>query len=702
MLTTVSSAPAARSHPSAIWSSLLQRDVRVICIGLFAAVFAAFSPALRDGFAYDDYSLVTSNAHIRGGLTGDGLAYALTTWELGYPFPVTLISFMVDAQVFRMQPWGFHLVNILIHGANVILVFLLLRTMTGATWRSAAVALLLAVHPFRVEAVAWITERKTLLATFFGLLALMAYVRCARQPSAWTYAGVCALTLISLLAKPIFLPMPALMLLLDYWPLNRLRIGPSDRWVLPLPQGQGIEPVTLRRALLTKTGIVLIVVAASVYGYFAEQDALRRANSPFNYSLGYRACGAVVSSATYLWKTICFDHLSCYYPNPIAWPPGQVALASFIMLAITGLAVWQIRRRPWIFVGWCWYLAVLLPSSGLVTLGDFFMADRYTYLSSLGLIVMVVWSIPRGLAENRFGKPALLAAAGMLAVIFCVASREQSQTWHDNISLFEHAARQTPDNWMAEWQLLVSYTGEGDCTNALRHAGAAIRLSPGSASIHATMGQLLEKCGDLRGADNEYQRALQRDPGLRVARRGRAHVRQLMGLDQSLADLRRILANDPVDAAAHDRLGMLWSQAGRRDLAIYEFRRSIALSAQAIDAYLDLGSELLAAGRFQEAADVSRSALALNGRDPDANLNLAAALLQMGHANDAADHARMSLAARSGSDEAMTILGRAELQLGHASAALDWLSQARALNPSRAGLADWVKEAELLQRTGGR
>lgn len=673
---------------------------------LFAATLFAYWPATRCGFAYDDITVLVNNPHLNKGFTVEGLNYALTTRELGYPMPVTLLSLLADGTVYHMRAWGFHATNIALHVANAMLLFVLLRQMTGDLWRSGVVALLFSVHPLRVESVAWITERKDVLATFIGLLALLAYVRYARQPSMWQLAVVYGLTLISLLAKPMFLPMPVLLLLLDYWPLRRVKLvwkgkpiaarspdlaegtaGDAAGDAMP-PSDPAFPQVTLARAVVTKIPLVVLVILMSVYDYLFELQTAAMGNSVGEYGIFDRIAGAVMAMTMYLWKTVRIDQLGCYYPRPTSWSSAEVSAAGIMLLAITALALWQARRSAWLLVGWLWYLAVLVPSSGLVTLGDFYFADRYSYMSSVGLLMMIVWSISDRAARPTAMRVAWAVVITSLVVVLCLAARSQCGVWKDNLTLFENAARVAPDNWMAEWQLLIGYTNAGDYDRALTHASAAIRLAPADEMVHQSVAILLEKRGDLTGAAEEFRRCLDLNPHMSTARAHFAAINASRRITGGVDVLNARIAANPRDAIAQHQLGVLLSETADAPAAISHLRTSLELDPTILETYLDLGVKLQETGKLNAAVAVFDHALKRWPDDPDVHLCMAAAMSQSGRYAKAADHCRRVLAKRPGSVAALSLLGTSELALLHPQPATAALELAIALNPNDAHLRE--------------
>ncbi|HEY3570009.1 MAG TPA: hypothetical protein VGP73_18895 [Thermoanaerobaculia bacterium] len=383
--------------------------------------------------------------------------------------PLTMLSHMLDCQLYGLAPAGHHATSLLLHLANVLLLFEVLRRMTGAAGRSAAVAALFAVHPTHVESVAWIAERKDVLSAFFWILAMGAWARYARQPSAGRYGLVALLMILGLMAKPMVVTLPFALLLLDVWPLDRLSLG----W---------------KRLILEKLPLLALSAVSSVITIRYQETSL----APLDvvpWSL--RAANALVAYAAYLGKLFWPTHLAVFYPIPLAIPAWKVLGAALLLIAITALAAWRARREPWLLIGWLWFLGALVPVIGLVQVGRQAMADRYLYLPSIGLFLAVVWTLAGLLREHR---AALAAAAAIVILTLATITWAQIGYWADSVTLFRHA---------------LAATGDG---NYLAHIG---------------LGKALQGERDCEGAAGQFQAVLARYPNFREARAGLEAVRRM-------------------------------------------------------------------------------------------------------------------------------------------------------------------------------
>src|SRR6059036_456916 len=381
---------------------------------------AVFAPALRHGFVnYDDPEYVTENPRVRAGLSWAGLGWAFAAPHAANWHPLTWLSHMLDAQLFGLAPAGHHATSVLLHATSAALLFEVLAGMTGTPWRSAFVAAVFALHPLRVESVAWVSERKDVLAGFFWMLALAAYARYARRRGAADYVLVVAAFVLGLLAKPMVVTLPLVLLLLDVWPLRR-------PWTIAL--------------VWEKLPLVLLAAAASALTVVAQRGAGAMASLE-SLPLAARMAEAVVAFRAYLEKTFWPARLAVFYPHrPL--PIGEVAASCVVLLVVSALAIRERRRRPWLLVGWLWYLVALLPVVGLVKVGEQAMADRFSYLPQIGVLLMIAWA-----AADAGGSRAVASAGGVVALAACVAlTARQLDIWRDSVSLFAHASAVSRDN----------------------------------------------------------------------------------------------------------------------------------------------------------------------------------------------------------------------------------------------------------------
>ena len=451
----------------------------LLALLLALATIALYWPATRcDFITLDDPDFVTANLHVQGGLSWEGVKWAFcNTEQATYWAPLMWLSHELACQLFGLNPWGHHLINVLLHAANTALVFLLFQRLTRATWRSLLLAALFGWHPLRVESVAWVTERKDVLSTFFGLLCLMAYVcyvgeskvqspksKVQSPKSKGFYFLALLFFALGLMSKAMLVTWPFVMLLLDYWPLQRFKV-----------QGSGFS---VRSLVVEKIPFFALAAAASVVTFVVQKKggAIAAIES---LPLGARAGNALVSYCRYLGKTFWPADMAVLYPHPGHWPLAEVLLAGLFLAGISALVFMQRRRQPFMLMGWLWFVGTLVPVIQLVQAGLVAMADRFTYVPSVGLLVLIIWSgyeLTRGWRHHVM----LLSLAGAAAVVLCMAlTRQQLGYWRDSETLFRHALKVTQNNYFAHYNLGDALFSQGQTDEAISQFREAIRLKPG-------------------------------------------------------------------------------------------------------------------------------------------------------------------------------------------------------------------------------
>ena len=569
---------------------------RWICLALLAFTVALYAPALCCQFlAIDDPAYVTENPHVRAGLTPDGLAWAFRANTVGNWHPVTLLSHMLDCQVYGLRPWGHHLTSVLLHAANSVLLFLVLTRMTGAAWRCALVAALFAAHPARVESVAWVAERKDVLSAFFWLLAVWAYVRYVEEGRTrgprlkyFYWLGV-AFFALALMAKPMAVTLPLVLLLLDFWPLERAR---------------GLEGPAWRRLAAEKwPWLALSALWCGIT--FCAQRADQAVSSTSQLSASERISHALIAYVGYV-RLLAFPwRLSAYYPYQHHQPAGGVLAAGAALALATWLAVAGARRRPWLAVGWLWFLGMLAPVIGLVQVGGQGLACRYTYLPSVGFFLMVVWAGAAWAARH----PAVKLLIPLLGAALVALTSSELGYWKDTPTLFQRALEVTANNYVALTLVGTEEESRGKLDDAIVHYRQALACKPAYPEPHLFLGRALEGKGRTAEAMSEYREALRLRPDFEEA-----HL--LLGLllarekrfDQAAAQYQAALKANPESAAAHSDWGAVLLQQGR-------WRESLAHYTEALrlDATLAAAHHGLAVASFQMGLDCERM-----GHIPDA------------------------------------------------------------------------------------
>ncbi|HEV2392730.1 MAG TPA: hypothetical protein VG146_10255 [Verrucomicrobiae bacterium] len=495
-----------------------------VCILLLSALLialavAAFWPVLRNGFInYDDPDYVTQTPQVLAGLTWRGLAWAFTTGWAGNWHPLTWASHMLDVTLFGVSPGAHHAVNLLLHVTNTLLLFFLLKRLTGSLWRSALVAGLFAVHPMHVQTVAWVSERKDLLSAFFGFLTIWAYANyAAKAPHARRstldvlppYLLSLALFALGLMSKPMLVTLPFVLLLLDFWPLQRLQ--PSLRSVSP-------------RILIEKLPFLALSAISSFVTLRVQQagGAVATLNA---LPLSARLANALVSYCRYLGKLFWPADLTVFYPQPANWALWQVAAAAALLLAISIAVLFGTRRFPFLATGWFWFLGMLIPVIGIVQVGAQSMADRYSYLPFVGLFIALTWLTAEMASQHAIPRKLTFALGFMLLAACAMASNVQTRYWKDTLTLFQHALSVTPDNSVARFSLGKALAEQGKLNEASYELQRALQIDPGFAKAQGQLASVLADEGRCAEAIHHYELALQSDPNVPEALNNLAWLR---------------------------------------------------------------------------------------------------------------------------------------------------------------------------------
>ncbi len=540
-----------------------RRQTWAVCLLLAVAVLAVYAPALRCAFiAFDDNEYVSRNDNIQHGLNWASLRWAFTTGHAANWHPLTWLSHTLDWQLFGSNPAGHHATSVLFHLANSLLLFLLLRRMTGALWRSAFVAGLFALHPLRLESVVWVAERKDVLSAFFGLLATWTYVRYTENLKSqisnfkFFYAAALLLFALALMAKPMLVTLPFLLLLLDFWPLARFQSG--------------------SRLLLEKAPFFLLAFASSVVTFLVQRQQGAVA-ALANFPLSARLANVPVAYVRYLSKNAWPSRLALIYPHEV-WEAWQVLAALGLLGAITAGVLWRRRAQPYLAVGWFWFLGMLVPTIGLVQVGDLSLADRYTYLPSVGLWIMVAWAV-----ADFAGSCA--AVAGTVALLaFTLSTSHQIRYWCDTDTIFSHMIAVTGANYVAYYNMGCAALDTGDLQKAIdcfEGALAAEAAGPywrNPAQAHNNLGNALLRQGRIPQAVAHFEKAIAAKPDFAEAyyNMGHAFVANHQP-DVAIDCFQHALAISPDVPETHYILAETLRQLGRRAEAIEHYRRALAL-----------------------------------------------------------------------------------------------------------------------------
>ena len=578
----------------------------IICLLLVLATLAVFSPVYHHDFVHlDDDLYITDNPNVQQGLSGESIKWAFTSTRAGLWLPLTWLSLMLDFELFGLKAGGYHLINLFFHLANTILLFLLFKRITGRHWRSAFVAALFALHPLRVESVAWAVERKDVLSTVFFLLSICSYVRYTKHGRSFAYVSAIFLFSLSLMAKPMLVTLPCLLLLLDYWPLDRLNLGDSgpDHYHKVIDPQSRPKTVIMARLLIEKIPFFLLSLIFSVVTLLAQRSfgALSGLQA---LPLRVRFANALISYVEYISKMFWPRSLAVLYPYPLeTMPLWKVAGAGLLVAGLTALALWAARLGyRYVLTGWLWYLVSLLPVIGLVQAGPQAMADRFTYVPLIGLFWVVSWSVPDLVANCRYKRTLLSLSAGLVLALLMVCTRSQVKYWRDSITLFEHTLRVTENNNLMHNNLGVVFIEQGRFAEAIPHFTKALQIRPNDVKAQINLAVCLAHLGDLQEAIEHYRKAL---------------------------------ALEPQHAGAHNNLGNALLIQGRVDEAAAEFSKALKINGDYAEAHNNLGVVLASQGRFKEAIEHFRQALRINPDYPQARTNLDLTLRQVEKGNTA-------------------------------------------------------------------
>lgn len=539
---------------------------------LVLVTIAAFQGVLRGQFLlYDDPEYVTENSWGQAGLTRSAVMWAFTSTGTGNWHPLTWLSHMLDCTLFGLNPAGHHAVSLLLHAANVLLLFLILNRMTKSVWRSAFVAALFAIHPLHVESVAWVAERKDVLSTFFWMLTMGAYALYAESPTRSRYAAVVVLLALGLMAKPMLVTLPFVLLLLDYWPLGRFKAEAAS----------GARPTPWPKLVLEKAPLLVLCAASSIITYIAQRSA-GAVSTLGDISLGGRAANALGAYAAYMGKAIWPRMLAVFYPHPDEPLAMQYAAVAVLALAaVTLLAIRARRSGPYLLAGWLWYLASLVPVIGLVQVGGQAMADRYTYVPLIGLFIMVAWGIPELLGRGKRLSLTFTGIACVVVLVLAALTRTQVSYWRNDLTLFNHALEATEDNYLAHSFLGLALAKEKKFDEAIAHHVAGIKIAPGYAGGYDNFAQTLTDAGRLEEAARQLRAGLQISPN---------------------------------DSSLHNSLGVALAALGQLEEATAEYRKAIDLNPNWFGAYYNVGNVYAVQGKLDDAAEHYRKALSI---DPD-------------------------------------------------------------------------------------
>lgn len=497
----------SKKHPKQTREFSMTRKYIFICMLLVLITLVVFRQALSYQFIdYDDNEYVTENPNVQTELSVDSLKWAFTTGYDSMWQPITWISYIADWEVYGLDPYGYHLTNLLLHLLNVLLLFWILKGITGSLWRSAFVAALFAVHPLRIESVVWIAERKDVLSTFFFLLTIASYVRYARKPVIGRYLPVMALYALGLMSKPMLVTLPFALLLLDYWPLGRFAPIDKDRafvrnWLSLLKE---------------KLPLLLLAVISSAITYYVQQKG-GALESIGHISLGARSSNAIMAYAGYLGKMLWPAKLAVLYPHPLnSLPLWKIAGSGLLLIAATLASIRVAKSYPYILMGWFWYVVTLIPVSGVIQTGVHAMADRFTYIPLIGIFIAIAWAIPdllqRLIRSSQSYKLVcsigLSTLSALVILVLMICTYKQVQYWEDSETLFQRAVDVTRNNYIMHYNLGRLYDEREEFDKAIEHYQASIKIKHDDIESQNNLGAIFARQGKTDEAIKQFKIAL--------------------------------------------------------------------------------------------------------------------------------------------------------------------------------------------------
>jgi protein O-mannosyl-transferase len=675
----------------------------MISLVLAVLTFAAYYPVTNAEFInFDDHQYVVDNPHLTGGLKWENVKWAVTTGYASNWHPLTWFSHMCDVQMYGLRPRGHHVTNLVLHISNTLLLFFVLWRMTSRLWPSATVAALFGVHPLHVESVAWVAERKDVLSTFFFLLTIGAYVAYVRTaavsqaddsvrpstnlPSRWKRYAFYSLSLVlfalGLMSKPMLVTLPFLLLLLDWWPIERLSSPP-------------IRFNDLLRLAAEKVPFLLLAATSSALTFYAQQGSH---SVTTGLPLRLRLANAVVSYIKYAGKTFWPANLAIFYPHPdtrygLSAKPGYpvseqwngaLVLAGLVALAaVSFLALRRARREPWFFTAWFWFLGTLVPVIGIVQVGMQGLADRYMYIPSIGLFVVIVWAGCH--LGNRLVQAKPFLQFGVVATILACAGLAYKQTgyWHDNFRLFEHAMTVTRHNPVAECNVGEEWARRGKLPEAQELFTAAQLADPRYPMAYMDLGLLFELQAKPELAVTQYEATVQLRPWNEASRVRLAYALKTLGRrDESLEQFKQLEKLNPGNATAHYEAALILASENKVSDALVELNQALQIRPNFADALLQMGTLLAGQGRFSEAERPLRAAIALSPTNAALHLELGKALMLDGKSSDAAPEFALALQLEPNLPQKLLSDGRDLVRQGQLNAALVRFNTALWLQPN--------------------
>ncbi len=631
-----------------------------IALALVLAVAAVYlQTAEFDLIRFDDRHYVSGSDHLNHGLSAEGIRWAFSAPFASNYFPLTLMSHMLDRSLFGADYGAHHLSSVVIHMLNSVLLFVVLTSLTGARTPSAVVAALFAVHPLNVESVAWIAERKNVLSTTFWILSMASYAAYARRGGVLRYLGTALLLAAGLLSKPMLVTLPLVFMLLDYWPLRRIPWGPTD----PHQATPSCAPRSFGFLVLEKLPLLALSLASSWMTLQVQRSTVRASEA---IEWWQRGANASVAYVRYLGKLVWPSELTMHYPHPYAPAAGGTGLelwqvvASAALLIVLSLVA---TRRRYLTVGWLWFVGTLVPTIGIVQVGNQALADRYAYVPAIGVFIAIVWACAEGVARNRAAKTIAVVGGVVASALLAlgVASHQQAHYWQDTVTLFERVVDLIPRNPKIRYNLANEYRARGELETAIGHYQFALETDPEAHNLRINLANSLKSVGRLDEAVEMYESVLAREPRSAVAYNNLGATLLSQGkVDEAITSLRTAIAIEPMRNSAHINLADALSQKGDTEGAARHYMNAIQAGSTRTSTWRKLGAALVADGRPDDALLVYRQTVVMHPDDAEAHNALGELLLDRGESESALEAFREALRADPQLDPARTNLERAQ------------------------------------------
>ncbi|MBN1364046.1 MAG: tetratricopeptide repeat protein [Syntrophaceae bacterium] len=545
-----------------------KEQILIIYIVLAVITLAVYWQINQYDFVFDDVQYVTNNYHVKSGITLRGLHWAFTNTTSNLWHPLTWLSLMLDYQFFGLNAGGFHMNNLILHMLSTLMLFWLFNRMTGAVWKSAFVAAFFALHPLHVESIAWITERKDVLSAFFWMLTLCLYVYYTEKTVIERYILVLFSFVLALLSKPIGVILPVIMILLDYWPLKRFQ---SQRDKIVLWQLKEKAPFFILSVVFGVVAIYLMRFSKEIY-----------------LPLSSRLANAPVAFIIYMEKTFWPHDMAAFYPFPDNIPAGKIIGATFLIIIVSAIIIVLAKRLPYLFTGWLWYAVVILPIIGIIQNGYYAMADRYHYLPSIGIAVMLAWGVPSLIKRGNIRKKILLPAGMIILMVLAFLTWRQNSYWKNNIELWKHALMVTDNNYVAHNNLGVALIAENKITEAIGHYTEAIKLKNSYYFAYNNRGNAYAGIGKYQHAIADYDKAINLNSNYIQAYYNRGYsYNKINQYERAIEDYNKVIFMKQDYADAYNNRGNAYAKIGEYQRAISDYNKAINLNPYDMQAYFN-------------------------------------------------------------------------------------------------------------------